>query len=318
MNHHRTVSTIASLLAVSSLLAACSSDGGNASSPAGGGSEQPAKPGRIVSLSPTATESLFAIGAGDQVVAADEYSNYPAQAPHRDGLSGYRPNAESILKENPELVVVSNQDEALTKALDAAQVRQLVLPAAKSLDEAYSQIDQLGKATGHEEGAAKTTATMREEVHRAVESVDPKLRDSHLKYFHEVSPDLYSVTSSTFLGQVYELFGLESIATKPADDPKASDYPKLTGEAVVQANPQVMFLADAEPGANAGAQAVTPASVAARPGWENIAAVRDHRIYPLDKDLSSRWGPRLGAFVHSIADALNQQPQAPHADRPAA
>src|SRR5437868_1088672 len=107
------------------------------------------RPTRIVSLSPTATEDLFAVGAGAQVVAVDDQSSYPAKAP-RTKLSGYTPNAEAIAGYNPDLVVVSN-DGGLVSSLQKLGLTVLLEPAAANLPQAYDEIRQLGAATGHDE-----------------------------------------------------------------------------------------------------------------------------------------------------------------------
>lgn len=254
----------------------------------------------IVSLSPTATEVLFAIGAGDRVKAVDEYSYYPPEAPVVEGLSGFElDNAESVLTFDPDLVIVSTAPPGLDEQLESAGVELMVLPAAATLDDAYSQVEQLGAATDEIGGAAEVVKDMRTGIEEAVASVPQEIRDSRLTYYHEVSPDLHSITDATFLGEIYGLFGMSSIASGAADGSDGG-YPRLNPEAVVDANPPFIFLADA------GSAGVTAADVAARPGWDEISAVRDGSVFPLDEDLAARWGPRLPQFVQSIADALNR------------
>lgn len=250
-------------------------------------SEQPTA---IISLSPTATESLFAIGAGDQVIAADTYSNYPADAPTTD-LSGYEPNIEAILGYSPDLVVAASATEDMIGSLEAAGVPTLVLPSAVDLDDAYGQIERLGQATGHLADAEAVTAQMSTDIQAIVDQT-PDVAGT--TYFHEVSPSLYTVTSETFIGQVYALFGLTSIAEDTAGDA----YPQLSEEFVVDANPDLIFLADG--GAESGG--VTPEIVAERPGWSEVTAVTNEHVYVLDSDISSRWGPRVVDLVQVIGD----------------
>ncbi|MFC3849288.1 ABC transporter substrate-binding protein [Corynebacterium hansenii] len=251
------------------------------------------RPERIVSLSPTATESLFAIGAGKQVVAVDEYSNHPAEAPVVEGLSGYRTNVESVLSHDPDLVVVMTPDDALAQGMAAVNVPVLVLPAAKDLDGAYAQIETLGTATGHVGDAVEVVRNMSTEIDEAIKSVPAGVRDAGLKYYHEVTSDYYSVTDDTFLGEVYRKFGLSSIATGD------SGYPQLSAEAIIAADPDLIFLADAT------SESLTADDIAARPGWDKIKAVKDGNITALDENLASRWGPRLPEFYRSLAAALN-------------
>lgn len=250
------------------------------------------RPERIVSLSPTATESLFAIGAGDRVVAVDEYSYYPAEAPVVEGLSGYTPNVESVLSHDPDLVVASMDDGTLASGLRAAEVPLLVLPSAEGLADAYGQIERLGAATGNVADAVELTANMSRDIDDAVESVPEELRGGGLTYYHEVSSDHYTVADDTFLGQVYAMFGLSSIAEGQ------TGYPQLSAESIVAADPDFIFLSNGE------SESMTPEKVAERPGWGELTAVKENRIIVLDEDLASRWGSRLPQFVREIADAL--------------
>jgi iron complex transport system substrate-binding protein len=253
-------------------------------------------PSRIVSLSPTATEMLFAIGAGDQVVAVDDFSNYPEEAlalPNE--LSGFEPNVEAILEFEPDLVVHDGTTD-LGASLDELGVAHWVGAAATTFDDIYTQIEQLGAATGHIAEAAELVGQMQADIDAIVAAAPAPA--AALTYFHELDNTLYSVTSNTFIGQVYSLFGLENIADGSGGD---SDYPQLTAEYVVSANPDLIFLADASFGESAE-------TVAARPGWGVITAVTSGSIVGLDADIPNRWGPRVVEFVRVIADALAAVP----------
>jgi iron complex transport system substrate-binding protein len=248
------------------------------------------KPGRIVSLSPTSTEMLFAVGAGRQVVAVDDQSNYPRRAP-RTRLSGFRPNAEAIAAYRPDLVVVHS--EAGVAELERLGIKVLQLPAATTLAGAYRQIGQLGRATGHPKLAAAVVKRMRTRINASVRSVQGRART--LSVYHELTTDFYSVTTRTFIGQIYRLFGLRNIADAAAG---ASDYPQLSGEYIISANPDLIVLADSK------CCGQRHATVAARPGWSTISAVRNRRVVAMDDDVASRWGPRIVQFVQSVAAAV--------------
>jgi iron complex transport system substrate-binding protein len=118
----------------------------------------PRQPQRIVSLSATATENLFAVGAGKQVVAVDSYSTYPKNAPHTS-LSAYKPNLEAIAEYRPDLVVISDDADRIAEDLSKLHVPVLLEPAAANLNAVYGELDQIGKATRHALGAARTVAT---------------------------------------------------------------------------------------------------------------------------------------------------------------
>jgi cobalamin transport system substrate-binding protein len=252
-----------------------------------------AVPSRIVSLSPTATEDLFAVGAGKQVVAVDNQSNYPKSAPHSK-LSGYTPNAEAIAGYRPDLVVISNDIGGLVSALTKLHVPVLLEPAAPNLQVAYRQIEELGAATGHAARAGALVATMRREVSSIVDSLPAAAKG--LSVYHELEPDYYSVTSKTFLGQVYKLLGLRDIAD--AADKSGSGYPQLSAEYIVSANPDLIVLADSV------CCGQTPAKVMHRPGWQGIAAVRHNGIVAVNDDIASRWGPRVVTFLRQVATKL--------------
>jgi iron complex transport system substrate-binding protein len=250
-------------------------------------------PNKIISLSPTATEVLFAIGAGDQVLAIDDQSNYPPEAlkkPH--DLSGFEPNVESIAALKPDLVVIADDFTGLTKQLEALGLTVWSGPAATSFDNVYEQIEQLGAVTGHVGEAAELVLKMQTDIAAAVKAAPKPAKP--LTYYHEVDNTYYSVTENTFIGQVYALFGLQSIADFQE---VSSDYPQLSAEAIISADPDFIFLAD-------GGFGESPATVAARPGWESLKAVANGNVVVVDADISSRWGPRLVELVTAISAAV--------------
>jgi iron complex transport system substrate-binding protein len=255
-----------------------------------------AVPHRIVSLSPTATESLFAIGAGKQVVAVDNQSDYPKRAPHTS-LSGYTPNVEAIANYHPDLVVLEFDPGDTAAGLRALGVRVLVQSTAKDLAGAYAQIRRLGVVTGHRKTANALVKRMKKQIARAVASA-PKRQ---LTVYHELTPDFYSATSSTFIGRIYRLFGLRNIAD--AAEGAGSGFPKLSAEYILSANPSVIVLADTR---CCGQSAAT---VKARPGWGTISAVRTGAIASVDDSIASRWGPRIVQFVRAVARTLRAVPR---------
>ena len=253
-----------------------------------------AVPKRIVSLSPTATETLFAIGAGKQVIAVDDQSNYPKKAP-RTKLSGFTPNVEAIADYRPDLVLIAYDPGGLRESLRKLHIRAVLQDAAKTLPEAYGQIEQLGKISGHRKQAHAVVVLMKKRIARLV--AHTRRRGAGLSYYHELTPDLYSVTSRTFIGRVYALFGLRNIAD--AADRTASGYPQLSPEYVVSSAPDLIVLADTV------CCGQTPRTVSARPGWGRIPAVRNGLILRIDDSIASRWGPRIVNLVRAVDAALS-------------
>jgi iron complex transport system substrate-binding protein len=246
---------------------------------------------RIVSLSPTATEMLFAIGAGDQVIAVDAFSYYPEEAPVTD-LSGFEPNVEAIAGFEPTLVVSS----APIEGLDAIDIENVVQVAAVTFDDVYSQIEQLGALTGNVGEAAELVLEMQTDIEAVVASLPE--RETPLTYYHELDNTLYSVTSSTFVGEVYSLLGLVNAADAADPDDEFFGYPQLNEEFLITADPDIIFLADTL------CCAQNAETVADRPGWDQLSAVQAGNIVELDDDIVSRWGPRLVDFIETAGAAV--------------
>ncbi|MGH3433057.1 MAG: ABC transporter substrate-binding protein [Thermocrispum sp.] len=252
------------------------------------------KPEKIVSLSPSATEALYAVGAGEQVVAVDDQSNYPKDVP-RTKLSGLTPSPEQIADYEPDLVVVSSDVDKLSAALAEIDVPTLVLPDATTLTDAYAQFELVGEVTGHPDGGKDVATRVKSEIAKIVRDT-PKPAQP-LSYYHELDQTLYTATSATFVGEVYGLFGLRNIAD--GDDPKANGgYPQLSAEKVIDANPDLIFLADAK------CCGQTYDTVRKRPGWDTLTAVKQQHVFPLDDDIASRWSPRIVDLVRDVADAV--------------
>ncbi|MGD9705042.1 MAG: ABC transporter substrate-binding protein [Acidimicrobiia bacterium] len=254
-------------------------------------------PAKIISLSPSLTETLFAIGAGEQVIAVDALSNFPEDAPVTD-LSGFEPNVEAIAQYEPDLVVVSDDINNVVSGLQALDVPVLQLPAAVTLDDTFAQIEQLGAATGHVADAAGVVAEMQSRIGEilATTSTQP------LTYYHELDSTLFSVTSKTFIGEVYASFGLVNIAD--AADTDGTGYPQLSAEYLLEQDPALIFLADTK------CCAESAATAADRPGWSELTAVKNGTVIELDDDIASRWGPRVVDFYQAIADAIATVPVA--------
>ncbi len=253
------------------------------------------QPHRIVSLSPTATEMLFAMNAGGQVVAVDDQSNYPANTPITK-LSGFQPNIEAIAAYAPDLVVASDDTGGLVHGLGALNIPILIEPAAKNLDGSYREIEQLGAATGRVTEASSLQKTMRSELTAIVSSLPKPTRQ--LKVYHELDDTYYSATSATFIGQVYGLLGLKNIADGATA--AAPDYPQLSAEYIVASSPDIIVLADTK----CCHQDIS--TVAARPGWSSIAAVKSGQVVGADDDIASRWGPRVVEFLRALAPHVRQ------------
>lgn len=257
--------------------------------------ELPAPPTCIVSLSPTATEMLFAVDAGDQVVAVDDQSNFPPEAPTTD-LSGFTPNVEAIAGHEPDLVVADRDPGELVDGLGALDIPVVLMPAAATIDDVYAQIEQAGTMTGRVDEAAGVVESMQADIDEIVASA-PEFEEAPT-YYHELDDTLFSVTSDTFIGSVYALLGLENVADQAEGAAEAGGYPQLSSEFVVEQDPDLIFLADTKC-CDQNAE-----SIAERPGWAGLTAVENGNVIELDDDVASRWGPRVVDFLRDVAGAL--------------
>ena len=254
-----------------------------------------ARPERIVSLSGTATEMLFAIDAGDQVEAVDSHSTHPPEAPLTD-LAAFDANTEAIAELDPDLVVLSYDPGGVVDGLDLLGIPSILFDAAADMDEVYTQIEVLGAATGNVGAAAELVSQMQTDLDRIIAELPDHAEG--LTYFHELDDMYYTATSTTFIGQIYGLLGLVNVADTADADGTSGGYPQLSEEYIIEADPDLIFLADA---ACCGQDAD---SVAARPGWAGITAVTNGAVFVIDDDVASRWGPRIIDFIADVADSV--------------
>lgn len=254
-------------------------------------------PERIVSLSPSHTEILFAVDAGDQVEAVDEYSYYPEEAPVTD-LSGYEPNVEAITEYDPDLVVLEGTGAETKEQLEAVDIPAMVVDAAQDLEDVYAQIRTFGDLTGNPEEADSEADRVESEINEIVDNVCAETDGDGPSFYHELDDTLFTATSETFIGQVYAAFGLHNIADE-ADDGSAAGYPQLSTEYVVEEDTDMIFLAHGDED--------EVEAVAERPAFDTVTAVQNDAVYLLDADIASRWGPRVVDLAQAIGDAVLEQ-----------
>jgi iron complex transport system substrate-binding protein len=247
-------------------------------------------PTRIVSFSPGATEILFAIGAGDQVIAADQFSDFPAETVDLEQVSYSEPDPERSLGLDPDLIIMATRQQESVEQFRNLGLTVLFNREPESVEGVLENITILGEVSGHEAEAADLVADMRariDAVGAAIAGVDTGPR-----VFYELSDGLYTAAPDTFIGGYLTLLKASNVA-----EGAESAFPQLTVEALIDANPEVILLADAEFGGD-------PATVAARPGWDAIDAVINERLYPVDPDVGNRPGPRIVDAIEQVAALL--------------
>jgi iron complex transport system substrate-binding protein len=254
---------------------------------------------RIVSLAPSNTEILFAIGAGDQVVGRDQLSDYPEAA---EGVTDIGPAFETL---NSELIVSLKPDLVLAAEINTPeQVKQLedlgltvyYLNNPLTLEDMYGNLEIVAQLTGHEE----ETATLIESLKARVAAVDEKIApiSSRPGVFYEMDATdpakPFTAGKETFITQLIDRAGGYNIASD------LDGYPQMSLEQVVAADPAFIILGDARYG-------VTPESIAQRPGWENLSAVKNGQVLPFNDDLVSRPGPRLVDALEELAKLMRPE-----------
>lgn len=252
----------------------------------------PTEPTAIVSLSPSITEMLYAVGAGDQVGAVDASSDFPADAPVTE-LSGFRPNVEAIGALAPDLVFLARDRDDVVATLEGVGITVVLLEAPESLEDVYRQIETVAAATGHLDAGAEVAAEVESGIAALLSDVPE--RDEPLTYFYELTDEYNTLTSQTFIGAVLALAGLDNIAD--GVDPGAGSYPQLTAEYVLDTNPDVVFVAHAD------GSAPSADELSARPGWAELTAIVEGRVVALDPDIASRWGPRIVDLFDDVVRA---------------
>lgn len=251
---------------------------------------------RIVSLSATATEMLYAIGAQDQLVAVDNYSNYPQEAADfATKIDAFEPSVEAISELDPTVVLLTYDPGDLQAQLEKLDIKVWFGAAAATLDDTYKQITELGDLTGKVDEAAALVESMDSEIEATITGME--LPDAPVSYYYELDNTFYSVTSNTFVGQLMSRFMLQNIA----DTAEAgNDYPQLSAESIISSNPQMIFLADTK------CCEQSAATVAERAGWDAVDAVANGNVVELDDDIASRWGPRVVDLVKTVAAAVTK------------
>jgi iron complex transport system substrate-binding protein len=264
-------------------------------------------PSCIVSLSPTATETLFAIGAGPQVQAVDSDSNYPTHGLPTKRVNALNPSVEAVLgicksasgaSAKPNLVIISYDANSIKEKLSALGVTVVAQDAPTSLAGALAQIRQLGALTGHVATANSLATSLSRSIAADIKSV-PAHPTKKLTVYYELDPTFYSLTSGTFVGSLMKALGVVNIADADATTADAG-YPQLSAEYIVSANPKLIFLADTL------CCKITPAAVAKRPGFSKVSAVLDGHVVNLNDDVASRWGPRLVLLMNQITAAVKK------------
>ena len=251
------------------------------------------RPERIVSIGPSNTEFLFALGAGDRVVGDDDFSDEPPAAKAKEHVGGVKVNLEKVVSLKPDLIVTVKFSDGTVEALSQSTAAVLVVDPRNAADVARTA-SLLGKAVGADGDKLAS------EIQVKLDAVKAKTANAAKpRVFHEIDASdltkMYTVGPGSFVDDLIKLAGGTNIAAAAK-----SQYPTISAEEVVRADPEIIVLADA-------AYGTTGEAVAARPGWSALSAVKTKRVYPVDGNLFSRPGPRLGTAAEAYAKLVHPE-----------
>ncbi len=262
----------------------------------------------IVSLSPSATETLFALGAGHQVEAVDTDSNFPTTGLPKKRIDPFNPSAEEIAtlckvtsshpSRKPDLVVIAYDANAVQEQLSTLGVHVTLQSGPSNLSDVYAQIMTLGTLTAHAPRAAKLVASIKRTIAADVSSI-PAHAKKVLTTYYELDPTLYSLTSNTFVGHLMKLLGVSNIADA-VSLPSDGGYPQLSREYVVASDPKLVFLADTI------CCSVNYTTFSKRVGFSLMSAVKHHHVVGLNDDIASRWGPRIATLMNLLTTGVKR------------
>jgi len=253
---------------------------------------------RIVSLAPSNTEIAFALGLGDQIVGVTDFCDYPPQALEIEKIGGVEPNLEQIVALDPDLVLAigGEPDPLIIGQLQELGLAVLVLKP-DDLDALYHDIELVGQATGVQQRAEELVAEMQERV-AAVTAVTADVTERPLVFYELDGTDPtkpWTAGSGSWHDEFIHMVGGTNLAGT-----QESAWVQLNAEEIVAQDPVIIILGDA-------AWGTTPESVAERPGWDVISAVRDGRVYPIDDNLISRPGPRVVEGIEELARLIHPE-----------
>ena len=261
--------------------------------------EQPAQ--RIISLAPSNTEILFALGAGGQVVAREDFSNYPAEAASLPSVGGSMMtyNLEEITKQTPDLILASplTPAEQIT-AMQAITPNIYVLPNPKDLEGLYTNLLNVGALTGRSSEAEALVSDLRARAKVVMDKIATVTEKPTVFYELDATDPAKPWTAGpgTFIDLLINLAGGQNIGAA-----LTGDWAQISQEELLVKNPDIILLGDALYGG------ITPESVAARPGWNVIAAVKNQRVETFNDDLVSRPGPRMIDGLEALAKAIHPE-----------
>ena len=250
---------------------------------------------RVVSLSTTHTEVIQALGGEDILVGVDSYSLTKEDIKQIDAFTV---TAEELLGLNPDLVLIAFDFNGIVEGMKNLGINYALLPPVKNFEEVYLQIETVGSLIKKEEEAKSLVSLLREDV----ESIIENSKFKEVTVFHEIgyTYGIYTVNSNSFIGEIYNLLGVNNIANK-TEDTFASGYPQIAEEKIIKADPDLIVVGHSD---------YLNKDLSTRPDWKSISAVENGRVYFLDENLANNWGVSTVDLLNVLSEVVqsNQDP----------
>lgn len=254
------------------------------------------QPDAIVSLLPSVTETLFALGLDDEIVGVSDYDNYPAETADIQKVGSMDLNLEMILALQPDVVFlqdyhVTNASDGI-KQLQEAGIEVVIVEMGSTFDSVYKSIEMIGKATGKSVEAEQIVTDMKDKVNELKKKAEGITETKSVWVEISPQPDIFTAGSGTYINEMLEMIGAVNVAGD------LEGWPQVNEEEAVNMNPDVILTTYGYYVEDAREQILN------RDGWQEVTAVKNGDVYDINSDMVTRSGPRLVEGMEEIAKAV--------------
>lgn len=252
------------------------------------------KPERIISLVPSSTEIIYALGLGEKIVGVTTYDDYPEDVKSKEKIGDLTVNTEKVVSLNPDLIIANSLNGDAIERLRNLGLTVLVADA-KTLNDVYTTIEMIGKATGASNKSAEMVASMKKDVEEIKNIVKEIPQDKKPKVWIEINEELFTTGKGTFMHEIIEMAGGINIASD------LEGWKQFTEEEIIQRNPDVILNTYAHMNSNAAKQ------IKERTKWQKMNAVKNGKVYDVDSNRMSRPSPRIIEGLKEVANILHPE-----------
>ncbi len=247
---------------------------------------------RVVSLSTTHTEVIQVLGSESLLVGVDAFSETELPV---EKIDAFTVTAEDLVKLNPDLVLIAFDFNGIVEGLESLKINYAILPPAGNFEDVYSQIEEIGNLIDREDESSYLVSSMKNDVKEIIENFS----EENIRVFHEIgfTYGIYTVNENSFIGEIYNLLGVENIANLK-EDPFGGGYPEFSEEEVLEANPNLIVVGHSD---------YLNKDLSTRIGWEQIAAVQTDNVFFLDENLANNWGASTVDLINTLSEIGQSQ-----------